>query len=411
MLKSSFVLCISFFCCLFSHGQQVLKGRVLASDTRKPIPVANVFLSNTSVGTITGEDGSFTIQRFPDGRYDLVVSCIGYETFILAVKSDKIPDFLQVVLTPRVTELSEVIVEPYEKDGWQKYGSFFIENFIGASSNAANCKLLNKEVVKFRHSKKRNTLTAFADEPLVLENNALGYVLKYTLTKFEYRYDDRIMYFQGYPLFVEMETKRSRMRARWIKNRQETYKGSLMHFMRSLFRNKLLENNFEVRRLTKIPETEKSRVKAIYQSIMKMSASAPGTVLSVHNMGFSEDSMSYYRKVTQHPDELNVLIDKLLPGDSIAYAIDSVTVGLDFSNHLLVVYPPKKNPIEFARAYLTNGFENVPVKSELFLTTGHRVSVLANGTYYDGIDLLTAGYWAWWEKLGNMLPYEYWPPK
>lgn len=140
-----------------------------------------------------------------------------------------------------------------------KYGQFFMDNFIGTSALAKDCKLKNPQTIQFRYNKKENILRAFADEPIILENRAMGYILKYDMNIFEYNYSTRIFYFQGYPLFKEMETGRKKLGKRWKKNRTDAYYGSLMHFMRSLFRNKLIEEGFEVRKLIKVSEEEKKR--------------------------------------------------------------------------------------------------------------------------------------------------------
>jgi hypothetical protein len=411
MVKAFTLLCISIFCCQILFSQQALKGRVLSSDTKNPIPLANVFLSNTAVGVLSDENGAFVIQNFPAGRYELVISCIGYETFILTIQSDHLPENLQVKLKPKVEVLDEVVVEPYEKNGWEKYGTSFIESFIGRSAFAHDCKLLNKETVKFRFSKKHNTLQAFADEPLVIENKALGFIVKYTLTKFEINHTTLITFYQGYPLFQEMQDKRSRIRKRWINNRQEAYYGSLMHFMRSLYRNKLQEEHFEVRKLIPLSDAEKQRVKKIYQDQVKKLSFESRTITLEPNMGFKNaDSANYYNKVMNRPKELDVLIDTLLPGDSIAYAVNKTTLALDFTDHLQVVYTLKKPPYEYALHFLTPSETFRPVSSELVLLSDKPIMILANGSFFEGANLLTSGYFGWWEKLGDMLPFGYWPP-
>ncbi|MFK4985418.1 carboxypeptidase-like regulatory domain-containing protein, partial [Klebsiella pneumoniae] len=91
--------------------------------TRMPVNAASIYLSNTSVGTVSKEDGSFQIHSFPSGRYDLVVSILGFETYIVAVQSNKLPDFLEIVLKPKVNDLQEIVVEPYDKNGWEKWGN------------------------------------------------------------------------------------------------------------------------------------------------------------------------------------------------------------------------------------------------------------------------------------------------
>lgn len=390
------------------YAQTDLGGKVLAADNKLPVASANVYISNSSVGTITDEKGQFIIRNFPAGRYDLVISCIGYETQVVTLSSAQLPPLLTIFLKPKVNELQEVIVEPYEKNGWERWGSFFMENFIGTSAFSRDCKLLNKEVIKFRFSKKNNTLKAIANDRLVIENRALGYVLKYDLTRFEYDFGTRIFLYQGYPLFEEIETKRKGLQKRWAENREDAYYGSVMHFMRSLFRNKLVEQNFEVRRLIKLPDAEKKRVRALYRA-QAVNAAINGTLMVDGQLpGLRRDSAAYYHKVMNEPESMNVLINTILPGDSIAYALDSATVGLEFNDYLQVVYTKKKTPPEYQKM-LPRGVTSILLTSELFRTSANPIMVLASGNYFEGTDLITSGYWAWSEKIANLLPNEYWP--
>ena len=262
---------ISFLLLLMSalvHAQ-TLRGIVLSADNRQPVPAASVFLSNTGVGTITRDDGRFELNRFPSGRYELVVTSLGYETYSVVVQSVSLPEQLQILLKPKARELQEVVVEPYEKNGWEKWGKFFLENFIGISAYANEVRLKNPGVIRFRHNKKTNTLNAYADEALVIENNALGYVLRYQLEQFEYRFSANMLLFQGFPFFEEMVSRRSGKMKRWQSNRENVYEGSLMHYYRSLFRNKLVEEGFELRRSVDVVNQEKARIKEKMRAQMK----------------------------------------------------------------------------------------------------------------------------------------------
>jgi hypothetical protein len=409
-MKPFYVLLLCFFYHTISFSQTSLKGKVITSDTHKPVALANVFLSNTSVGTVTNENGEFVIEHFPDGRFDLVVSFIGYESYVVSIQSNRLPVNLSIVLKPKVNELQEVIVEPYEKNGWEKWGIFFIEKFIGTTAFAKDCKLLNKEVVKFRHNRKNNILQVMADDRLVIENRALGYVLKYDLTRFEFDFKEQLCLYQGYPLFEEMETKRNGLRKKWTENRQDAYYGSIMHFMRSLYRNKLIEQHFQVRKLIKISEYEKKRVRAAYQAQLKKSMS-DGTIVTIDNTagGFNPDTLAYYRKVMTQPESMDVLIDKVLSGDSIAFGIDSTVIGIEFSDHLQIVYLLKNPPDEYYRSSFRSP-SKTPITSELFRVNNEVIMAWANGSYYEGTHLITSGYWAWSEKIGQLLPTSYWPP-
>lgn len=408
MRLASLLLIGFLFTSWVGYAQTDLGGKVLAADNKVPVASANVYISNSSIGTITDEKGQFVIRNFPAGRYDLVISCIGYETQVITLSSAQLPPVLTILLKPKINELQEVIVEPYEKNGWEKWGSFFMENFIGTSAFSRDCKLLNKDVIKFRFSKKNNTLKAIANDRLVIENRALGYVLKYDMTRFEYDFGTRIFLYQGYPLFEEMETKRKGLQKRYAENREDAYYGSVMHFMRSLFRNKLVEQDFEVRKLIKLPDAEKKRVRALYRA-QAVNAAINGTLMVDGQLpGLRRDSAAYYRKVMNEPESMNILINTILPGDSIAYALDSATVGLEFNNYLQVVYTKKKTPPEYQKM-LPRGVTSILLTSELFRTTANPIMVLASGNYFEGTDLITSGYWAWSEKIANLLPNEYWP--
>jgi hypothetical protein len=399
-------------------SQSELKGKVIASDTRKPVALANVYLSNTAVGTVTNENGEFIIAAFPNGRFDLIVSYMGYETYKVTIQSGKLPSLLEIVLKPKINELKEVVVEPYEKDGWSKWGKFFLEHFVGTSVYARNCKLLNKDALKFRFSKKANTLKVFANETLVIESKSLGYRIKYDLIQFEFDYGKRMFFFQGHPFFEELDpSPKEKVKSRWESNREEAYRASLMHFMRSLYRNQLLENGFEVRAMTKISEEERQRVSAIYRSLIQKNfyggGMSMGTGAKSNTFGTSpSDSMDYYRKVIQTPESFSIAGGELLSGDSIAFQIDSAVAGLYFENYLQVRFPAKTMPAEYQQTmYGNKSALPFAVTSEITITNGKAIAVFANGSYFEGLYLVTQGYWALNEKVGNMVPFDYWPEK
>jgi len=420
MSRSIFAILISLACCVITLGQKALKGKIMASDTHKPVVSANIFLSTTSIGTISDEKGEFIIHRFPEGRFDLIISFIGYETYHVSVQSNHLPDNLEISLQPKAEELQEVIVESYDKNGWDKWGNIFIANFIGTSAFAEDCKLVNKDVIRFRFDKKNNSIKVTADDQLVIENKALGYILKYSLTKFEYNLDTGEFLYQGYPFFEEMKTDRKSVEKRWIENRQNAYYGSLMHFMRSLYQNKFREQQFEVRKWVAIPEEEKKRVKAIFPAQSKKLLSKRTMVIMDNGSSMAvnddttnvihPDSLAYYKSIMQQLNQKNILINILLTADSLAFAIDNVTVNFQLDNQLQVLYRPKRYPMEYQK-YIPRDAYYTPVTSQLFRTSSNPIVVLANGSFFDGINLMTTGYWAWWEKMCNKLPYEYWPPK
>ncbi len=330
---------------------------------------------------------------------------------------------MEIFLQPKVQELQEVIVESYDKDGWEKWGTIFLNNFIGTSVFASDCRLLNKDAVKLRLIKKRNTVRATATDQLVIENKALGYILKYDLMLFEYNLNTREFIYQGYPFFEEMQTTRKGQEKRWIENRQTAYYGSLMHFMRSLDDDRLKEQQFEVREWVDIPVAERKRVKEIYQAQSKKLAYKKTTVMKgSYSVQINEtdtgviihpDSLAYYQSIIKQENEENILINILLTSKDLVHNADSGRVGLNYKPHIQVIYLPKKNPLEYQQ-YVSLSYRFAPVRSDIYRSADQPIFVLSNGSYYEGYyegtSLITGGYWSWWEKMCNKLPYDYVPP-
>lgn len=99
---------------LVLHAQdrgQVIKGKIVDAFTQTPLPGASVVVqgSNPTLGTITDSEGNFKLWNMKPGRYNLLVSFIGYENFIfreILVGSGK-----EVILNAGLKELAGQIEE------------------------------------------------------------------------------------------------------------------------------------------------------------------------------------------------------------------------------------------------------------------------------------------------------------
>lgn len=402
-LFSLFVAAILMPICGWSQSFMI-RGKVTDKETGKPVAAASVFLSNTSIGTAANEKGEFVLHNIPSGKFDLVVSSLGYETYAQSINAEKTTEPLVVLLKAKANELASVVIGTYDKDGWTKWGQRFISDFIGTSFLADGCTIKNYSVIKFRYSKKRNYLEAFADEPLLIENKGLGYILHYKLENFSHDFEANSLSYIGFPLFEEMAGNARKVK-RWQERRKEVYYGSVMHFMRCLYINKLAENGYEIKRLEKRENKEKKRVQTLYKYL----AGADG------NFDFQsrlpKDSLDYYEKILNQPSTMDILHNEILPGDSIAYAADSVTAALAFNDYLYIVYKNKKEPGDYQRLYNAVHSPGGYITSEALLISGNPIFVSHNGAYYNPQDMLTAGYWAFSEKMCELLPFDYWPDR
>ncbi len=405
-MKKWFACFLFWLSTAFGHANAqnfVLHGTITDSATGKPVIGASIFLSNTSIGTSANNSGQFTLYRVPQGRFNLVVSSLGYQTYVQSINADKLPQALQIALTPKANELSAVVVGTYDQNGWEKWGKLFLNNFIGTSNFALDCTLKNQEALKFRYSKKRDFLQAFADDALIIENKAMGYMVHYKLEGFSFDFAKHTVFYFGFPLFEEMEGS-GRKQQKWKARRREAYYGSAMHFMRCLYVNKLPENGYEIKRLEKIPNVEKRRVQALYGYFV-----ANGHSEEDFENSLPKDTLHYYKRIMDQPDETQVLHKEPLRGDSIASAADSVTAILSFTDYLQITYKNKKTPFEYTQQVLEKTDASDFITSQITLLNNHPVFVLYNGIFYQPQDLLLTGYWAWSEKIANMLPFDYWP--
>lgn len=94
-----------------------IKGKVLDKTLRQPIAFAAIVIKSSNDSTITGgitqEDGSFEINKLPDGTFKFEVQFIGYKTFSQEVtisKKHKEIDLGSISLVEEAQELSGVEV-------------------------------------------------------------------------------------------------------------------------------------------------------------------------------------------------------------------------------------------------------------------------------------------------------------
>ena len=101
--------------CLFSFNllanNGLIVGEVRNELTNEPIEFATVYIQGTGLGTTTDSLGIFRIE-LEAGVYNLEVAYLGFETSVLYSKpvSSAEPNYLQIRLSPTLTQLEEVKV-------------------------------------------------------------------------------------------------------------------------------------------------------------------------------------------------------------------------------------------------------------------------------------------------------------
>ena len=97
--------------CLYGQETGTIVGKVLDSETLKPLEAANIVLKGTNFGANATKDGSFQIRQVPIGSYSVKVSFIGYSAQILkiVVRSGEVQN-LDLLLDPTVLPGQTIVV-------------------------------------------------------------------------------------------------------------------------------------------------------------------------------------------------------------------------------------------------------------------------------------------------------------
>lgn len=405
-MKLLLVCCLLLPLVIYAQEKNSIYGKTVQRSNGAPIPNASVFISGTSVGTMSDSAGNFELKGIPAGNFELVISSINYSTVVYPFGTQALPLKLTVQMDPKVVELNEVTVEPFDPAGWQKWGRFFIDNFIGTTIASRRCRIINEKALRFRYNQKKGILTVVADEPLKIVNNHLGYSLQYELEEFTWNRNEHSVLFVGYSFFKDMSDAEDRRQQRFTSRRSEIYNGSMAHFMRSLYYDRLEQEGFEVRKMTRMRNYEKDRVRQVMASLQRNSISSGGKTVMRLGVKPSPDSMNYYQKVVQQPDEIEHVHPYLLKADSLLLNGSDSTRILLFSDFLHITYKNGKEEAGYLKNRMENRRPGNPV-SIIFLRANAGISIEPTGYYYPPQLIFSLGYWSWSEKIAHLLPVDF----
>lgn len=367
------------------QAQLTIRGQVRSGKTQEVLPFATVFLSSTTKGTVTNEKGQFTLDNVPPGRFELIVSYMGFVTLKVPVQTQDQKSY-KLLLKPSDNQLPDVTVKARRRrdPDRAKQLALFTDHFIGLSENAAQCRLINPEVLSFNQTTDR--LIATANEPLLIDNKALGYRIKFQLDQFIYEYDSYQIAYEGNPVFEAMRPVNAKESERWAENRKKAYLGSMMHFARALYRRQVSQEGFAFQRVIERRNRNGDLIRT----------GLPGdTTLTF-------PSLSNDRQVVSLPmARYGALLDTIRSTDTQPV--------IAFKNLIQVTYTKEKEPLTFqkARRFSKFGYKIVP-QSSLIRLLKPGLTVEANGQFWPPQGIRSEGYWSW-ELVADDLPFDYEP--
>jgi len=241
-----------FFLFLFNISlgfSQEIKGIVLEAKTNQPVESASVYFDNTTIGTTTNIKGEFSIEYREDIKSLLIISFLGYQKNYIKDYSPK--KTYKILLKENINTLDEVFITDYDGMSREMKLEQFRAQFLGFSKNAKSSRILNEDDIILRYSEAEKQLSASARKPILIENRNLGYLIAFDLNDFKiaYSYMDienkrqhvKMILYTGTSRYDNLEGSNKK---RILKNRQKSYKGSSLHFMRALANGRLEKEQY-----------------------------------------------------------------------------------------------------------------------------------------------------------------------
>lgn len=116
---------VLIFVLIFIFGSQyaqIINGNI-ETENGNPISNVNVYIDGTKIATVSGSDGSFSIDVQNQKNGNLVFLKESYESYSVAV-SKVLGKKVKVVLN-KFKEIEEVVLIPYTEEAYRNYIRYF----------------------------------------------------------------------------------------------------------------------------------------------------------------------------------------------------------------------------------------------------------------------------------------------
>ncbi|MEY2630512.1 MAG: hypothetical protein RLZZ469_1409 [Bacteroidota bacterium] len=219
--------------CTADVFSQYIKGKVV-DESQQPLPSATVYYEGTTLATLTDDQGNFILLYNPKVKRPIVVSYMGYVTAY--AENYSVEQSLKIIMKQSTNSLREVVIKKDRFTRKEKM-AIFKERFLGITSFGLRTDIENEDDIELEYDEEKMMLKAYSNKPLIIINRALGYKINYELVDFEIQFTKvslnphtvKRAFYSGYTRFEEIKSSTA-----VIKNREEAYKGSPLHFFRCL---------------------------------------------------------------------------------------------------------------------------------------------------------------------------------
>ncbi len=230
-MKNTILLFAGLLTSVLMIGQDDITFLVKDDATDQPIENAFLFIENTSIGTVTDQEGNAQLSLDGQESYTLVVTHILFKTFV--VDAAQVTSGLNVIsLVEKEISLNEVTIKSkrVKSKKRKKWLKRFEKSFFGDKVSKRKIELLNPEVLWFEEVDE--VMKAYAVDNLKIFNKDLGYQVQFALEEFSLSDDEDVKY-RG-KLFFEDAIDEVKRKKKVVKKRKTAYRQSSQLFFRSL---------------------------------------------------------------------------------------------------------------------------------------------------------------------------------
>lgn len=374
-LKTSIITiaCI-IFCHLASAQAKLSISGVVTAEKNLPVKSATVFLSGTKSFTATDDEGKFAFKALEPGVYKVVVKLHGYGANWANLMLQKDSDLKVKIHVKAPTPKADTLETSYDR---AKKLEILEPNFLGLSDAGLASKILNPEVLNFKEDERKDRLEIVADDFLIIQNRELGYKITYLLKAFVYDRDKKIARYDGDGYFEDLPGGESAKQT-WQQRRLHAYKGSLMHFARSVYKgaDEPLKEGFLTQRLAS-------------EKIDFM-------------LAFSSGSKRISADVISQPVAFDTLVS----------VIDDSSIALKFKKTMAVTYNPHK-VASISKSVVPPGKK----ESVILVLNCSAIQIAQNEAVFDSRGNFVSNFpfrmLGFWDEMrvGDQLPFDYDPDK
>ncbi len=228
---------MTFF--IFLSGQAQISGVIKDKSNGKSVAGADVFINNSSWRTTTDKEGAFALIGLDPSFMDVVVYKKGFTVFKSSFRVQENKEYkLALEIVPEAPGTNSGKTKKDEDR--EKNLEWFTIGLLGSDDFARSCKIENSKSIQFQRI--GESLLVTCNEPIKIENTALGYQL--TLFLREYNANAHTATYQALTYYTKSASEDFVLQSQWERNRLKAFWGSSRHLFQSLVDGTTVQDGF-----------------------------------------------------------------------------------------------------------------------------------------------------------------------